>query len=244
MKPLSRKSVGALEPGAIVWDHGLGIKGTADGERIAVLDYRLAGRKRRYTIGALGRPWTIGDGPARGESVARAHRRWRGTARREDGQSHGRDRRRGRRAIPRGACEQAQADHARGVPAAHHRAHRPRAGPPRPRQRHAGRRGEAPPPSARDADAGQPRLGRALEAHAVGRVARPARRAIESRAPHRALSRAPARALPHRRRARAARGGPRQGRGRRADLPLRGGRHQAHSLHRRPARGNPRPAVG
>lgn len=62
---LTRKLVESVECGPrirFVWDSevvGFGVKVTPDGHRSYVLQYRFAGRSRRYKIGVHGSPWTV-----------------------------------------------------------------------------------------------------------------------------------------------------------------------------------------
>jgi integrase len=55
---ITMRTVVALKPGEMVWSGGFGVKATSTGERIYVLDYRIGRRKRRFTIGRHGAPWT------------------------------------------------------------------------------------------------------------------------------------------------------------------------------------------
>lgn len=63
-KKITKSSVDSHEPGAadrFLWDTelaGFGVKVTPAGGRVYVLQYRLGGRLRRYTIGRHGSPWT------------------------------------------------------------------------------------------------------------------------------------------------------------------------------------------
>ena len=61
---ITKRNVEAASPGtrdAFMWDAGLtgfGLKITPKGKRVYVVQYRAAGRVRRYTIGVHGAPWT------------------------------------------------------------------------------------------------------------------------------------------------------------------------------------------
>ena len=61
---LIKRTVDAISPGmrdTFVWDTetvGFGLKVTPAGNRVYVLQYRIDGRLRRYTIGKHGSPWT------------------------------------------------------------------------------------------------------------------------------------------------------------------------------------------
>jgi integrase len=59
MTTITKRIVDALAPGAVVWERGFGVKANADGTKSYVLDYRTGRRKRRYTIGTHGAPWTL-----------------------------------------------------------------------------------------------------------------------------------------------------------------------------------------
>lgn len=62
---LNQRTVAALEAGEkdlFVWDgetKGFGLKVTPAGAKVFVVQGRVSGRPRRYTIGRLGSPWTI-----------------------------------------------------------------------------------------------------------------------------------------------------------------------------------------
>lgn len=58
MATITKRTVDALKPGDVVWEHGFGVKANADGTRSYLLDYRLGRRRRRLTIGTHGMPWT------------------------------------------------------------------------------------------------------------------------------------------------------------------------------------------
>lgn len=64
---LTKRIVDAAKPGArdtFIWDSlvgGFGLKVTPSGKRVYVLQYRWAGRWKRYTIGTHGSPWTVDD---------------------------------------------------------------------------------------------------------------------------------------------------------------------------------------
>jgi integrase len=58
MAKITKRAVDRLTPGAFLWDRGFGIKGNADGSKSYLLSYRIGRRKRRYTIGTHGSPWT------------------------------------------------------------------------------------------------------------------------------------------------------------------------------------------
>jgi integrase len=58
MARITKRVVDALKPGAFAWDRGFGVKATATGAKVYVLSYRIGRRKRRYTIGLHGHPWT------------------------------------------------------------------------------------------------------------------------------------------------------------------------------------------
>ena len=59
-----KRAVDALGPGeldAFLWDtdiKGFGLKVTPAGKKIYILQYRIGGRLKRYTIGRHGSPWT------------------------------------------------------------------------------------------------------------------------------------------------------------------------------------------
>ena len=55
---ITKRVVDRLEPGAFVWDQGFGVKATDTGAKVYVVSYRIGQRKRRYTIGRHGAPWT------------------------------------------------------------------------------------------------------------------------------------------------------------------------------------------
>ena len=57
MSTITKRSVDALKPGAFLWQGRFGVKGTATG-KVYVVQYRIARRLRRYTIGRHGQPWT------------------------------------------------------------------------------------------------------------------------------------------------------------------------------------------
>jgi integrase len=59
MAKITKRTVDALASGAMVWDHGFGVKANADGTRSYLLSYRIGRRKRRVTIGTHGAPWTV-----------------------------------------------------------------------------------------------------------------------------------------------------------------------------------------
>jgi integrase len=61
MAKITKRVVDVLEPGAIVWEHGFGVKANADGSKSYLLSYRIGRRKRRYTIGTHGAPWTVDE---------------------------------------------------------------------------------------------------------------------------------------------------------------------------------------
>jgi integrase len=69
---ITKRRVDALAPGAFLWDRGFGVKATAGGDKIYLLNYHFGGRKRRYTIGAHGAPWT--PDTARKEALRLQHR--------------------------------------------------------------------------------------------------------------------------------------------------------------------------
>ena len=58
MPKITKRVVDALEPGAFVWDRGFGVKATDGGGKVYVVSYRIGRRKRRFTIGRHGSPWT------------------------------------------------------------------------------------------------------------------------------------------------------------------------------------------
>jgi integrase len=55
---ITKRVVDGLEPGAFAWDRGFGVKATDGGTKVYVVSYRIGRRKRRYTIGKHGAPWT------------------------------------------------------------------------------------------------------------------------------------------------------------------------------------------
>jgi integrase len=58
---ITKRAVDALTPGTLLWDRELprfGVKVTATGARVYVVQYRIGRRLRRYTIGRHGAPWT------------------------------------------------------------------------------------------------------------------------------------------------------------------------------------------
>jgi integrase len=55
---ITKRVVDGLKPGAFVWDRGFGCKATETGTKVYVVSYRIGRRKRRYTIGTHGHPWT------------------------------------------------------------------------------------------------------------------------------------------------------------------------------------------
>ena len=55
---ITKQVVDALTPGTFVWDRGFGVKATETGSKVYVISYRIGRRKRRYTIGKHGAPWT------------------------------------------------------------------------------------------------------------------------------------------------------------------------------------------
>jgi integrase len=59
MATITKRTVDSLKPGAFVWDRGFGAKATDTGSKIYLLGYRIGRRRRRYTIGEHGRPWTL-----------------------------------------------------------------------------------------------------------------------------------------------------------------------------------------
>ncbi len=70
---ITKRAVDAASPGkrdTFLWDTevmGLGLKVTPAGNRIYILQYRIGGRLRRYTIGKHGSPWTPEE--ARDEAI-------------------------------------------------------------------------------------------------------------------------------------------------------------------------------
>jgi integrase len=59
--PLTKRAVDALAPGVFLWDRDLrrfGVKATATGTKVYIVQYRIGRRLRRYTIGGHGSPWT------------------------------------------------------------------------------------------------------------------------------------------------------------------------------------------
>src|SRR5689334_18071275 len=64
---IGKRVVEAAQPAArdcFLWDRevkGFGLKVTPRGSRIYVLQYRVKGRLRRFTIGKHGSPWTAED---------------------------------------------------------------------------------------------------------------------------------------------------------------------------------------
>jgi len=58
MSKITKRVVDSLQPGAFVWDRGFGVKATEHGAVVYMLSYRIGKRKRRYTIGKHGAPWT------------------------------------------------------------------------------------------------------------------------------------------------------------------------------------------
>lgn len=59
--PVTKRAVDALVPGTFLWDRelrGFGVKATATGTTVYVLQYRIGRRVRRYTLGRHGSPWT------------------------------------------------------------------------------------------------------------------------------------------------------------------------------------------
>jgi integrase len=74
---LAKGLVEAAEPGLrdrFLWDaevRGFGLKLTPAGGRSYVLQYRFAGRSRRYTMGPHGRPWTVETARARARMLLR-----------------------------------------------------------------------------------------------------------------------------------------------------------------------------
>jgi integrase len=55
---ITKRLVDKLGPGAFAWDNGFGVKATDGGAKVYVVSYRTGRRKRRYTIGRHGAPWT------------------------------------------------------------------------------------------------------------------------------------------------------------------------------------------
>ena len=55
---ITKQVVDDLKPGTFVWDRGFGVKATETGTKVYVVSYRIGRRKRRYTIGRHGAPWT------------------------------------------------------------------------------------------------------------------------------------------------------------------------------------------
>jgi integrase len=55
---ITKQVVDDLKPGTFVWDRGFGVKATETGSKVYVVSYRIGRRKRRYTIGRHGAPWT------------------------------------------------------------------------------------------------------------------------------------------------------------------------------------------
>jgi integrase len=58
MARITKRVVDGLKPGAFVWDRGFGVKATETGSKVYVISYRIGRRKRRYTLGKHGAPWT------------------------------------------------------------------------------------------------------------------------------------------------------------------------------------------
>jgi len=91
---VNKRAVDALKPGRttrFLWDRGLpgfGVRITPAGARAYVLQYELAGRSRRLTIGRHGAPWT--PAAARDEAIRlRAEVTRSGAIRRSSGKSGG-----------------------------------------------------------------------------------------------------------------------------------------------------------
>jgi integrase len=55
---VTKRAVDRLAAGVFIWERGFGVKGNADGSASYLLSYRVGRRKRRYTIGTHGSPWT------------------------------------------------------------------------------------------------------------------------------------------------------------------------------------------
>ena len=70
---LTKRSVDALKPGAILWDaevSGFGCRCRSGGRKTYILKYRLGGRQHLYTIGVHGSPWTPEKARQRALSLA------------------------------------------------------------------------------------------------------------------------------------------------------------------------------
>jgi integrase len=59
MARITKRAVDALAAGRFLWDGRFGVKATATGSKVFILQYRTGRRLRRYTLGRHGAPWTV-----------------------------------------------------------------------------------------------------------------------------------------------------------------------------------------
>jgi integrase len=71
MAKITKKLVDSLAPGDVVWEQGFGVRANADGTRSFLLSYRVGRRKRRYTVGIYGSPWTVDTARKRARELQR-----------------------------------------------------------------------------------------------------------------------------------------------------------------------------
>ena len=57
MSGIGKRAVDALKPGEFLWDGRFGVKATPS-SKVYLVQYRIGGRVRRYTVGRHGEPWT------------------------------------------------------------------------------------------------------------------------------------------------------------------------------------------
>jgi len=56
---ITKHVVETLPPGTFAWQGRFGVKATDTGTKVYLIQYRIGGRQRRFTIGKHGAPWTV-----------------------------------------------------------------------------------------------------------------------------------------------------------------------------------------